>query len=246
MLKDPVHDALLADLRAIRKMPGHPSIERLNGQSELIEALGMGDLDRAWHRFEQLRGEHGTDPKTDIGAYFYLAGHEVGRDSLEQRITKYASVFACDERTARRRGDRGATKLATIIRDRSERNRPWGLITVFQTGDKVDFIVRLMMAYESWRPAEIRLNGQDISEPVFLLHKNPDVAGGYYHQLIAEAVPLDMAVGSGGTMASLVVHWPMPVWPTWQTLNHVANREVRAWTRTFRDRAIEVRLERHS
>lgn len=223
-------------------MPGQPSIERLTGQNELIEALGLGDVDRAWHRLERLREEHGSDPDTDIGAYFYLSGWEIGRESLDQRITMYADAFGCDARTARRRGDRGAAKLATIVRDQAEGNRPWGLITVFQSGDKADFIVRLMMAYESWRPAEIRLNGEDISEPVFLLHKSPDVAGGYYYQLIAEAVPLDRSVEKGGMMASIVVHWPMPVWPTWQTAAHVVESWIVLRTRTFRDRGIELSL----
>ena len=242
-LKDPVRDALFAELRALRKMPGPPAVDRLAGKDELIEALGMGDVDRAWHRLNRLRNEHGTDPKTDIGAYFYLSGWDVGGESLDHRIRKYAKVFHCNERTGLRRGDRGAVNLAVIIRDEAERNRPWGLITVFQSGAKADFIVRLMMAYESWRPAEIRLNGQDISEPTFTLHKNPDVTGGYYHQLIAEAVPLDTSVGKNGTMASLVVHWPMPVWPTWQTAAYVVDPRIITRTRTYRDRGVELRLE---
>lgn len=243
-LKDPVRDALVAELRAIRKMPGLPTIERLTGQSELIDALGYGDVERAWARLERLREEHGGDPETDIGAYLYLSGWDVGRDTLDQRITLYAKQFACDERTSRRRGDRGTAKLATIIRDQSEGRRPWGLITLFQSGPTVDFIVRLMMAYESWRPAEIRINGEDVSDPTFTLHTNRDVIGGYYHQLIAEAVPLDRSVGQGGTMASIVIHWPMPVWPTWQTVANVSDSRVATRTRTYRDRGIEVALER--
>lgn len=242
-LKDPVRDALLAELRALRKMPGLPAIDRLAGKVELIEALGYGDFERAWHRLLRLREEHGGDPETDIGAYFYLSGWDMGRDTLNQRIALYAAEFSCDERTGLRRGDRGAAKLAAIIRDRAETNRPWGLITVFQSGDKADFIVRLMMAYESWRPAEIRVNGRDIAEPTFTLHKNPDVMGGYYYQLIAEAVPLDTSVGRGGTVASLVVHWPMPVWPTWQTAAYVADPRIIARTRTYRDRGVNVGLE---
>ncbi|MCV7286722.1 hypothetical protein H7J87_15445 [Mycolicibacterium wolinskyi] len=232
----------MTELRAIRKMPGKPAIERLSGMNELVEALGMGDVARAWARLERLHQEYGSDPETDIGAYFYLAGWDVGRDSLEQRIGEYANKFACDKRTARRRGDRGARKLATIIRDRSESKRPWGLIALYQSGATVDFIVRLMMAYESWRPADIRLNGTDIADPTFTMHKNPDVTGGYYHQLIAEAVPLDMSVAKGGTMASMVVHWPMPVWPTWQTAAHLADPRFAVWTRTYRDRGVELRL----
>ncbi len=237
-----MRDALVTELRVIRKMPGLPTIERLTGQNELIDALGYGDVARAWARLERLREEHGSDPDTDIGAYFYLSGWQVGRDTLDQRIKQYADEFGYEERTARRRGDRGATKLGAIIRDRSETNRPWGLITLFQSGDKVDFIVRLMMAYESWRPAEIRLNGEDISEPTFVLHKNPDVAGGYYYQLIVEAVPLKMRSGSGETMASLVVHWPMPVWPTWQTVAHIRDLSIVVQTRTYRDRGIGLNL----
>jgi len=241
-LKDPTRDRLLNELRAMRRMPGLPMIDRLSGQNELIEALGYGDVERAWARLQRLRDEHGGDPQTDIGTYFYLAGWDIGRDTLDQRIKQYANHFGCDERTARRRGDRGADKLATLIRDQAETNRPWGLITLFQSA-KVDFIVRLMMTYESWRPAEIRINGEDVSDPVFTLHKNPDVTGGYYHQLIAEAVPLGTSAGENGTMASIVVHWPMPVWPTWQTAAYIADQRIVTRTRTYRDRGVEMRLE---
>jgi hypothetical protein len=225
-------------------MAGHPSIDRLSGQNDLVEALGYGDVERAWARFHRLRDEHGRDPQTDIGAYFYLAGWEIGRDTLDQRIMQYANEFPCNKRTALRRGDRGAVKLATLIRDQAETNRPWGLITVFQSGAKADFIVRLMMAYESWRPAEIRVNGNDVSDPTFTLHKNPDVTGGYYHQLIAESVALDTSVSQGGTMASIVVHWPMPVWPTWQTVANIGDQRLLVRTRTYRDRGVELRLEK--
>lgn len=241
--KDPVRDNLRLELRAIRKMAGMPAASRLTGQHELIDALGHGDVQRAWARLERIRDDYGADPETDIGAYFYSAGWGVGRETLDQRRKEYAKQFHCTDRTALRRSDRGIDELATIIRDEAEAKRPWGLITVFQSGDKADFIVRLMMAYESWRPAEIRLNGTDISEPVFTLHKNADVTGGYYYQLIAEAVPLDMSVPEGGTMASLIVHWPMPVWPTWQTVSHGSNPSVSVRTRTYRDRGIALALE---
>lgn len=226
-------------------MPGWPAIERLSGQNELIEALGMGDVDRAWHRLQRLREEHGKNPESDIGAYFYLAGWDIGRETLDQRLTQYAEEYLCEKRTALRRGDRGALKLATIIRDRSETNRPWGMISVFQGGASVDFIVRLMMAYESWRPAEIRMNDENVSEPTFTLHKNPDVMGGYFYQFVAQDLPLDTTEAGRSTMASIVVHWPMPVWPTWQTMTHVADPRIWIRTRTFRDRGFEVWLEWH-
>jgi hypothetical protein len=242
-LKDPVRDQLLTELRLVRKLPGFPDASRLTGQHELIDALGHGDVQRAWARLERLKDSYGADPETEIGAYFYTAGWEIGRETLTQRRAEYAKQFHCNDRTALRRSDQGLEELATIIRDEAEGNRPWGLITVFQSGAKADFIVRLMMAYESWRPAEIRLNGVDISEPDFTLHKNSDVTGGYYYQLIAEAVPLDLSVPSGSTLASLVVHWPMPVWPTWQTAVYLANIRILLRTRTFRDRGVGICLE---
>lgn len=67
---------------------------------------------------------------------------------------------------------------------------------------------------------------------------------GHYHQLIADQVPLDTAVGVGGTWAFLVVHWPMPVWPRWQTATHVADPKIVARTTVFRDRGVEWKLER--
>ncbi|MFH5230823.1 hypothetical protein [Antrihabitans spumae] len=242
-MQDPVRDRLLTELRGLRRAPGNPSIERLTDKFELVEALGMGDTDRAWQRLDRLHEQHGTDPETDIGAYFYLAGWNVGRDTLDRRIRDYAAQFHVRDRTALRRGDRGALKLAALIRDEAETARPWGLVTLFQSGNAVDVIVRLMLGFESWRPATIRVNGNDVSDPQFTIHRNPDVEGNYFHQLIVEGVELDLNASKHSPMATIFIHWPMPVWPTWQTVAYVADPLILVRTRTFRDRGIELRLE---
>lgn len=241
--KDPVRDGLVKELRALRREPGIPRIERLTGKHLLIETLGMGDVARSWERLEQLREEHGSDQAADIGAYFYLAGWGVGRDTLDQRIQRYAEVQHCNPRTGLRRADRGATKLAAIIRDQAEYTRPWGLITVFQSGERADVITRLMLGRESWRHPTIQLNGDDVADPQFTVHQNADVEGGLFHQFIAQCVPLDLNVTEFERMLSLYVHWPMPVWPTWQIAAYVADPRIIVRSRSFHSRAFEVWLE---
>lgn len=203
----------------------------------------MGDVHRAWERLERLQNGYGNDQETDIGAYFYLAGWGVGRESLNQRIEQYAKSFHCNERTVVRRADRGAVKLAVLIRDEAESSRPWGLLTLFQSGAKADVIVRLMLGFESWRPATVRVNGKDVSDPKFTIHRNEAVEGSFYHQIILQKVPLDLDALKHGTMASASVHWPMPVWPTWQTVAYVADPRIVTRTRTFRNRGVELKLE---
>lgn len=242
-LTDPVRDRLREELRAVRRMSGLPDVGRLAGKDHLIEALGEGDVARAWARLLRIHDEHGSDPATDIGAYFYLAGWDVGRETVDQRAKQYADTFHVTERTAIRRGDRGIANLAVLIRDTDETARPWGLITLFQSGNTVDVIVRLMLAFESWRPATIRINGNDRSDPDFTIHRDQAVTGGFYHQLVLEKLPLNVGAAQFEPMVSVVVHWPMPVWPTWQTRLYVADGRIAGYARTFRDRGFEVRLE---
>lgn len=241
-LKDPVADTLVKELLLLRREAGVPGIGRLADKDMLIDALGMGDLERAWIRLERLREQHGDDPQTDVGAFFYLAGWGARRSTLEQRIEQYAQEFNWVERTARRRGDRGAQALARLIRHEAETTRPWGLITVFQSGTTATFVTRLVMAYESWRPATVYLNDADVSDPQFVIHRNPDVEGSYYHQLILDNVALDLTVTQHQPMARLSVHWPMPVWPTWQVLTYIADPLILVKTTTYRSRSVEVAL----
>ncbi|MCA4996806.1 hypothetical protein HWD35_18990 [Tsukamurella tyrosinosolvens] len=241
--KDIVRDRLREELRAIRRSPGLPSIDRIAGQDTLVDVLGDGDLVRAWVQLGRLYDDHGKDPETDIGAYFYLAGWEVGLNTVERRATRYAEQFAVDERTAIRRADRGLRTLADLVRDLDETARPWGLITLFQSGPTVDVIVRLMLAYESWRPAVIQVNGDDISDPDFTLHRDQQVVGGYYHQIVLKKLPLNLDVVRFEPMLSVRVHWPMPIWPTWQARWYIADRRLAAHARTFRDRTFEMQLE---
>lgn len=241
-MKDPTYDALVADLRRLRTQPGLPTAARLNVALALVDDLGQGDLERAWRELESIRLERGIDPQTDIGAYFYLAGWQVGRDTLEQRREEYASTFHCDSRTALRRADRGLSKLARLVRHRSVNNRPWVFAALFQSGNFTDVIIRFNMAYETWRPPTIRVN-ERLSEHDFVLHPLAERPGWYYSQAIREKVNLDLAAARGEDLVNVFIHWPMPVWPTWFTNCFIADPRVVAASHTYPDRGLSLALQ---
>ena len=104
-------------------------------------------------------------------------------------------------------------------------------------------ITRLMLGQESWRHPTIQLNGEDVTGPNFVVHRNPDVEGGLFHQHFAEGVPLNLNATKFERMLSLYVHWPMPVWPTWQIAAYVADPRIIVRSRSFHSRSFEVWLE---
>ncbi|WP_459976070.1 hypothetical protein, partial [Nocardioides pyridinolyticus] len=88
-LVDPGMNALIADLRTFRKGEGHPDSDRMHGLFDLTEALGEGISERAFEALGRYYQQHGRNPETDIGSYFYLAGWGVGGHSIDQRRRKY-------------------------------------------------------------------------------------------------------------------------------------------------------------
>lgn len=240
---DPTVDALVVELRRIRTGRGEPGPERLAGCDELIDCLGLGSLEHAWETLQRLYDQHGQDPETNIGAYFYTAGWRVGRDSMEQRLQQYTRQFHVSAtRTPLRRSNAGAADLAQLIRDYSEHSRPWGFIFVFQSGPTADAICRFYIARESWRPPTIQVDGEPI--PVDATHhRDPDRDGALYSQVIVPRFRLKLDVGPHEDLATVDVQWPMPVWPSWQLLTYLPDPRILGRMRTYRNRAVQIGLQ---
>lgn len=239
---DPVHDQLVRELRQVRKASGLPSIERLSGKLELIESLGLGNIERAFEVLTGYWNEYGADAESDIGAFFYTAGWRVGLETLDQRQNRYAFEFRCDPRTALRRSNRGMEKLAAIIRDRSENSRPWAALSMFQSGSQAQVVIDFNLAYESWRPPEVQLNDEELTGLQFAV-KPAEAPGRYSSRIILPLFDLDLAVEFGEPMARLRVLWPMPIWPVWHVMAWTADPRILVRLRTFRQRAAEVSYE---
>lgn len=242
-IKDPVRDRLFAELRAFRKGSGHPTPDRLDDLFDLTEALGEGVIERAFEALQRYYEERGTDPETDIGAYFYLAGWEVGLDSIDQRRTRYAATFHCDISTAWRRAERGLKQLRAVIRDNAERFRPWAIVSVFQSGEKFHPLLDFNLSYESWRPPVVRVNGEMVDDIDFHLHRDPEDDTRYTSRIIMPEYPLDLNAGFAQSMATIRVTWAMPAWPVWNAVAWTADPRIVTRLRTFRQRAVEVSLE---
>ena len=150
-LHDPLRQRLVAELRVLRRGQGAWAV-RVAPLVWLVDAAGLGMVERAVARLEQLRQELGTDPLSDVGAFFWLGdvGITEPEVSLEQRLARYAEVFHCNERTALRRSDRGIAMLAAALRDEAER-RPFALIWLFQSAGSATVVLDCVMEAQSVR-----------------------------------------------------------------------------------------------
>ena len=183
-LTDPVREEIAKELKQFRRGSGHPGAHRLNGLFHLAEALGDGIPERAFDELSRLHDEHGTDPMTNIGAYFYLSGWGVGLGTIDERRLRYvAEHYAGEISTPWRRAERGIAELATIIRDREETIRPWAFVSLFQSGVKVQPVLDFTMGYESWQPAQVFIDGDEV-ELDFHFHKATEQNGRYSRRFV--------------------------------------------------------------
>jgi hypothetical protein len=241
-LKDPTLDAIVRELVIFRKGEGHPTVARLTGLFYLNEALGEGIPERAFTALGRLYEKYGTDPESAIGAFFYLSGWGVGLNSVDKRRYRYRDEFLRDISTPLRRSTRGMRELAQIIRDSDEASRPWAVISIFQSGNSFQPVLDFNMGYESWRPTEVQLNGEEVATD-FHVHAQPDDATRYTRRVVLQETALDLDAAFGERMGFLRVSWPMPVWPVWNVVSWTADPRVLTRLRTFRQRAVEVSLE---
>lgn len=241
-LKDPVRDELLTELKIFRRGSGEPSVTRLEGLYYLTEILGEGSPERAYEELEVLAQKHGTDPQTDMGAFFFLSGRGSGLESVNQRRELYRDTYFADISTAWRRSERGMGELVTIIRDRDETHRPWAFISIFQSHNKFQPFLDFNMGYESWQKPRVYINDEEI-EIDFHLHQDPVDQHRYTRRIIIDEQPLDLTAGFAEPMAVVRVSWRMPVWPVWSLASWTADPRIMTHMRTFKDRAVEITLQ---
>lgn len=242
-LIDPTRDELLRELRLFRRGDGVPSVARMTQLFFLVEILGDGVPERAFQELEVIYRDHGLDPLTSIGAYFYLSGWGVGLGSVDQRRHQYVtSHYAADVSTPWRRSERGLKELVGLIRDRDEHRRPWAFVSIFQSGNVFQPVIDFNLGYESWQRPSVFLNGDEVPFD-FVMHRNSVSEHRFNRRLVMEEAPLNLDVGFADRMAVIRVHWPMPVWPVWSVASWTADPRIMTQLRTFRQRAVEVSLQ---
>ncbi len=242
-LTDPTRAELVTELRRFRRGDGEPAATRMTGLFYLVEALGDGIPERAFDELAVLYRDHGLDPLTNVGAYFYLAGWGVGLGSVDQRRTAYVtSHYASDVSTPWRRSERGINELVTLIRDRDEHSRPWAFVSIFQSGDKFQPVLDFNMREESWRPPTVQIDNE-LVDVNFHVHPHPTMPGFYTRRFVLPESTLQLDVRFAERMAVLRVGWNMPVWPVWSVFSWTADPRIAVHMRTFRERAVEVSLQ---
>ena len=243
-LYDPLRQRLVAELRVLRRGQGAWAV-RVAPLVWLVDAAGLGLVERAVARLEQLRQELGTDPLSDVGAFFWLGdvGITEPEVSLEQRLARYAEVFHCNERTALRRSDRGIAMLAAALRDEAER-RPFALIWLFQSAGSATVVLDCVMEAQSVREPVVSVNGEAAQLPPFVGHREPGVDGQpqYRARAVLDDLPVQTAPGPYLPCLAVRVLWDMPVWPVWQLTGWVVDPHYLVRLQTFRQRAAEVSL----
>lgn len=242
-LKDPIRDDLIRELRLFRRGDGEPTAARMAGLFYLTEALGDGVPERAFDELAVLQRDHGADPLTNVGAFFYLSGWGVGLGTVDQRRRAYVGAhLAGDVSTPWRRSERGIAELATLIRDRDEHARPWAFVSVFQSGNAFQPVLDFNLRQESWTPPSVQIDGEPVDVD-FHVHKHPTVEGMFTRRFVLPESPLKLDVGFAERMAVVRVGWNMPVWPVWSVFSWTADPRIAVHLRTFRERAVEVSLQ---
>lgn len=244
MKEDPVRKAVLEDLRLIRRGRGPVSIDRIAVADRLIRDFGRGSVEFCYSALLEYAAKYGSDPESDVRAFFDTAGFEHADQSLDQRLNAYASVHSVDPRTALRRSDRGAERLSYLIRDSYVGIRPWGHVSLVQNGPSGQF--RLEVSIDSgmkWNRPILEVNGQDVDRDVFELHEvvqDPSRLSAVY---IRDPEPIVREQEPGFALYRIRIHWQMPVWPTWQTSAAIADPRLYARMIVTRNNSVSVDLD---
>lgn len=160
MKSDPLRLQLRKELRQLRRGGGiHGPVDMVACEA-LTRVVGMGSTEQAFTTMVEML-KHEADTDSDIRAYLETCGLVSDGTTLEKRLADYAAVHFVDERTARRRSDRGAEALATIFRDEEVFMRPWGHLVLYQNGPLVFPTVALHMdPAAEYQPPTVWINDE--------------------------------------------------------------------------------------
>lgn len=242
MADDPTRDFLVTALRRLRRGAGDFDKWRVAADDTLQEWIGEGDLDQAWNVITQLIEQNKKDPNSDVFAFFISCGWQTPGDTLDIRLRKYADTYHVEERTARRRSDRGAIKVAKMLRDALRYDRPLAQFFIFQDGPILIPWVTIHVEEDSqWRRPRVYVNDQRVTQLTFDLKKR-GFAGYLKSSERVPDIPLDLAAKGREALASIRVHWAMPIWPSWDLCSHLADNRLIARLTVEKDGVAEARI----
>lgn len=214
MKDDPLRREIEAELRALRTKPIPLSLENIATSFALTDAIGRGSTERALTVLMDALAQYGSEPASDIRAYFETCGIGLEGGSLNQRLEAYERVHFVDRRTGLRRSDRGASKLSVILRDAAALDRPWAKLVVTEMDGGVTMGLLLDIPKSAqWRRPHVYINGEQVEREFELRDSKKG------HRLLSakerfDDVPL-LTVEPGEDEFEAHVFWIMPIWPVW-------------------------------
>ena len=213
MKDDPLRLQLQRELRELRRGIGAISLDRVVLCEALVRVVGMGSVEQAHATLIEMFTRHASDPEGDIHAFLETSGIGLSGDSLNKRLDAYSASHHVDQRTALRRSDRGASKLATIFRDETLFFRPWGHLTVVQRDDRAFVVVAIHMDPASeYREPAIWINDKRVEHVEFEFEQPSDSTG--YVRALQQFDNIALTQ-RGAWLLKINVEWRMGVWPQW-------------------------------
>lgn len=239
MKADPLRIQLLTELRALRRGNGLHEAADLASLEALTRVVGMGSTEQAFTTLVEMLKHEGTDPEGDIRAFLETCGLISEGNTLEYRLRSYASAHYVDERTARRRSDRGAETLATIFRDEELFYRPWGHLTIYQSGPLVFPSIALHMDPKSEYQAPAVWVNDGLLDLAFDFTSVSATTG--YARAGWHLEPVVLRPRAQW-LFKIDVEWRMGVWPQWVLGAQLADNRLVAKIQTQRNFMTEATI----
>jgi hypothetical protein len=240
---DPMVHELRDELRQLRRQMTPFQQVDLADCPTLTMALGSGSSEQAFTALFALREKFGSSDDSDVNAFFETSGHLAIGETLEARLVSYSSAHSVDPRTGLRRSDRGADRLARLIRDGIPFERPWGNVIVVQSGPEVEGLIRLNVERgASTSVPRVWIGGEELLGLKFELR-----TAGFSNQMLSATEPIPKTAihadpESDETLLDLRIVWNMPVWPQWYVGAQLADSRLLAVLSTNRNFETTVSL----
>jgi len=229
MAHDVTTERLLSGLRRLRKSQGASLEERLLQDSALLVDLSNGSLGRAVSVLRHIRRQHAADREGDIPAYFFTLDRRSTTVTLDSRLKAYARRFHVDERTALRRSDRGAVKIAELVRRGMKYDRPWVVVILAQDDVGVRCFFRGSVPTGStWNTPTIYVNGKRQIDPPVKLTEDTDGERREWFDVTLPRLDLDWSAPVDEAMGTLVVAWKPGLAPMWDLVSYLPDYRIHA------------------
>lgn len=226
MPDDPIREELHKELRTFRRGFGPLARQRVSGLYQLTDFVGHGSEEQAFDVLLHLAAMHDDGEDGTIRAFFETSGLNTSGDNLDQRLKECARKHFVNERTILRRSDRGAVQLSEIIRDGYLYDRPLGNVYAAQVENQSESLFSVSFSIDvpegmAYRRPKVFIDGTEQDFP-FVLHDSH--LSNMVRAIESFSVPLDLSKPEDDEpVATIEIHWIMPVWVSWMLGAHFTN-----------------------